>query len=169
MSTAGGKLKKNLQTLRHSHFLNTFSLCSWQDTKNVAKALGACVRKGDVVLLCGDLGSGKTALVRLTLQAMRGDDVRVQSPTFPLILTYDTPQGPVWHADLYRLTPDEIPSLGLEEAWDERITFIEWPDRLTACPPHPLLLDLTVDAPRGKRTLSCYGERPWPQRWEGTA
>lgn len=83
-----------------------------------------------VICLYGDLGAGKTTLVRLVLNHLGVKDP-VPSPTFTLIQTYDTPRGEVWHTDLYRLgNPEEIIELGLPEAFETRIVFVEWPERL---------------------------------------
>ena len=81
---------------------------------------------GDVVLLSGPLGAGKTTLVRAMLQGLGWTEI-VRSPTYNLIHTYAT-KPPVMHADLYRL--ESAAGLGLEEFLDSHLCFIEWPDRL---------------------------------------
>lgn len=83
---------------------------------------------GDVVLLSGELGAGKTTLVRGILSGL-GWKGEVRSPTFNLIQTYET-APPVLHADLYRLKSAD--GLGLEEESEGRLCLIEWPDRLGA-------------------------------------
>jgi tRNA threonylcarbamoyladenosine biosynthesis protein TsaE len=102
------------------------------DTLAVASRLAAEASKGDIFLLEGDLGAGKTAFARAFIRSLSGDSGQeVPSPTFTLLQTYDTPQGEVWHFDLYRLKdPDEIFELGWEDALAEGILLIEWPDRL---------------------------------------
>ena len=77
--------------------------------------LAATLKPGDLVILAGDLGAGKTALARAVIRALAGDPaMEVPSPTFALIQPYDTPAGPVLHADLYRLgDPREVEELGL--------------------------------------------------------
>src|SRR3546814_8521562 len=78
--------------------------------------LGPLLRVGDVVFLRGGLGAGKTAFAREVLHA-RGVAGEAPSPTFNLVLVYDTAQGVVWHFDLYRIeTPEEAFELGLEDA-----------------------------------------------------
>jgi len=115
-----------------------------------------------VICLNGDLGSGKTTFARGFLAALGVGD-EVPSPTFNLLLTYDTARGPVWHFDLYRLTaPDEVYELGIEDGFAVAICLIEWPDRLG-----PLLpadrLDLTlsfaaeVGADARHATLCAHG------------
>jgi tRNA threonylcarbamoyl adenosine modification protein YjeE len=90
------------------------------------------LQPGAVVALHGELGAGKTTLVRAMCQALGVHDLSaVTSPTFALLHEYDTPIGVVAHADLYRLRNSaELEQLG----WDELVaravvTFVEWPER----------------------------------------
>ena len=99
-------------------------------TTVAAGKLAALCRPGDVICLFGDLGAGKTTFARGFMRALGvADDI--PSPTFNLLLTYDTVIGTVWHFDLYRLNePNEIIELGFEDAMSDGISLIEWPDRL---------------------------------------
>lgn len=86
---------------------------------------------GDVVLLEGAVGAGKTHLARALIHAVLLQDEDVPSPTFTLVQTYDTRNGTLWHSDLYRLSSTfEIEELGLIDAFADAICLIEWPDRL---------------------------------------
>lgn len=92
--------------------------------------LGAVLRPGDCVALSGDLGAGKTTLVRGLVQAALGP-VEVPSPTYTLVQTYDLPDYELWHCDLYRLEkPEEAWELGLIEAMEDAVCILEWPDKL---------------------------------------
>lgn len=97
-------------------------------TKRLAAALARAVAPGDLVVLTGALGAGKTFLVRAVCRAL-GLDARtsVTSPTFTLAHEYAT-VPPVLHADLYRLeTPADVAALGLVEQRDDgRVLFVEW-------------------------------------------
>ena len=97
------------------------------DTHAFAADLAARLRPGDTVLLIGELGAGKTTLVRAML-AEWGWAGAVRSPTFNLLHVYAT-TPPVVHADLYRLREGGAESTGLEEYLDSHIVLVEWPDR----------------------------------------
>lgn len=103
-------------------------------TTAFATALGAQLTAGDVILLTGAIGAGKTHFARALIQsrlAAHGLVEDVPSPTFTLVQTYDDTTTEVWHADLYRLThPDEVEELGLIDAFETAICLVEWPDRL---------------------------------------
>lgn len=99
------------------------------ETEEEMRALGAGLSRrltaGDVVLLDGELGAGKTTLVRGLVEAL-GYHQAVRSPTFNLVQTFPT-HPPVMHADLYRVASYE--GIGLEDYLDSHLCLIEWPDR----------------------------------------
>lgn len=99
-------------------------------TAALGAELAAELRPGDLVILQGDLGAGKSALARAILRNLAGDpDLEVPSPTFALVQPYDTPDGPVLHADLYRLgDPREVEELGLLDN-PNAIVLVEWAER----------------------------------------
>ena len=80
-----------------------------EDSTQFAQDFAAILQSGDVVLLSGGIGAGKTHFARGVIQALLTVPEDVPSPTFTLVQTYETSIGPVWHADLYRLTnADEV-------------------------------------------------------------
>ncbi|MHA6689694.1 tRNA (adenosine(37)-N6)-threonylcarbamoyltransferase complex ATPase subunit type 1 TsaE [Devosia sp. A449] len=99
-------------------------------TAALGAALAAMLAPGDLVVLNGDLGAGKTALARAIIRHLAGDPaLDVPSPTFALVQPYDTAKGPVLHADLYRLgDPREVDELGLLDNPDA-IVLVEWAER----------------------------------------
>lgn len=105
---------------------------SEQETIEVARDFAIILRPRDVVLLQGDLGLGKSVFSRGIIRTLTGDDhLDVPSPTFTLVQTYDTPQGEIYHFDLYRLkSPEELYEIGWEDALSGGILLIEWPDKL---------------------------------------
>lgn len=137
-------------------------------TGALAACIGAVLRPGDTLLLEGGIGAGKTTFARALIRAATGNPAEdVPSPTFTLLQTYPTPQGEIWHADLYRLTgPAEAQELGLTEAMEDRICLIEWPDRLGAlAPPGALTLGFEALA-HGPHRLHLSGPAPWGPRLE---
>jgi tRNA threonylcarbamoyladenosine biosynthesis protein TsaE len=119
---------------------------------------------GDVIALRGPLGSGKTTLARAFIRARGAGDEEVPSPTFTLVEVYAPPQGPViWHFDLYRLeAPEDAWELGIEEAFAEGISLIEWPERLGALLPAERL-DIALAENSGRRARITGGKR-WAER-----
>lgn len=115
--------------------------------------IGRALRAGDCVALRGDLGAGKTTLVRGLVQACLGD-IDVPSPTYTLIQTYDLPDYELWHCDLYRLdAPEDAYELGLMEAMLDAVCIIEWPDKLGGLlPDNALELTLEFDG-TGRRAI----------------
>lgn len=106
-------------------------------TRSLGAALAAVTQAGDVILLEGPLGAGKTTLARGFIQALptapggRPSAEAVPSPTFTLVQIYERFPAPVWHIDLYRLSdPEDIWELGLEETFMKAVLLIEWPERL---------------------------------------
>ena len=105
---------------------------SESDTMAVAREFAATLRAGDVVLLSGDLGAGKTAFVRGLAGGLGANPDDVSSPTFTLVHEYRGGRLPLYHADLYRLQRTTIEELGLDErSVDRGVLAIEWPERLT--------------------------------------
>lgn len=134
------------------------------DTREVGAALASLLRRGDAVVLSGDLGAGKTTLVQ---GVARGLDVgvAVTSPTFTLVKEYEGTL-PLTHVDIYRLRRvQDVVDLGLEE--HDGVVFVEWgnvvedlfgPDRLS--------IELTFEPGDGRRLRLSSGGASWSGRWE---
>lgn len=105
-------------------------IVSLKELELIAAEFMKTLRMGDVVFMEGNLGSGKTTFVRAAIQSVLGFNEVIPSPTFTLVQTYDA-DPPIWHYDLYRLVdPEEVFELGMEEAFSQGITFVEWPQRM---------------------------------------
>lgn len=109
---------------------------------------------GGKIALVGDLGVGKTSLVRACLRAM-GEEGSIRSPTFTLLETYTPGAYSVHHLDLYRLGPDDdLSDLGLRELGPKAWCFVEWPDRVPLDLKFDLRICIDLKLPGRKATLS---------------
>lgn len=130
---------------------------SENDTRNLGRNLGKVLVHGICVLLYGDLGAGKTVLVRGVGEALGISGVR--SPSFTLINEYESGSGIfVVHADLYRL--DDASSLGLEE-YEDVIMFVEWPERWKNPPSNNVMKIFISAVNENEREIKiiAYGEK----------
>jgi tRNA threonylcarbamoyladenosine biosynthesis protein TsaE len=136
-------------------------------TEAIGARLAAVARAGDVILLSGDLGMGKTSLARGFLAAL-GLAGEAPSPSFAIVQPYAPPEVtlPVLHVDLYRIeAPGEIDELGLDEARYDSVLLIEWPERAGADAwPDALRLSLELH-PEGGRRLTWQVPPAWERRW----
>lgn len=126
---------------------------------------------GDVLLLRGDLGAGKSEMARSIIQALMGVAVDVPSPSFTLIQHYEAPGLQITHADLYRLNgPDDTEELGLDDAVADGCLLVEWPERAPEIfPADALAIDLEL-APTGEteaRTATITMPPTWVRRLAG--
>ncbi|WP_298281218.1 tRNA (adenosine(37)-N6)-threonylcarbamoyltransferase complex ATPase subunit type 1 TsaE [Acidocella sp.] len=131
-------------------------------TSRLGRQLAARARPGDVILLDGPLGAGKSTLARAFIRALADDErLAVPSPTFTLVQVYETPRGEVWHYDLWRLSgPDALAELGWDEALDGGIVLVEWAGRLGGQAPAGALR-LALDAQGAGRVAVLTGEERW--------
>jgi tRNA threonylcarbamoyladenosine biosynthesis protein TsaE len=105
---------------------------SEEETQQVGREIAGSLSAGDVLLLSGTLGAGKTAFVRGLAAGLGIDPGEVSSPTFTLIHEYAGGRLKLFHADLYRLERAATDDIGLEELGvSDGVLAIEWPDRLT--------------------------------------
>ena len=117
-------------------------------TQAIATQLAQLVTAGTIILLEGNLGSGKTTFMQAFGLAL-GINTSITSPTFTLIDEYADGRLPLYHIDLYRLEPSQVPSLHLEEFWRGEdfplgVVAIEWASKLTKIPPEHLKINLSV-------------------------
>ncbi len=134
------------------------------ETAALAGRIAPLLAAGDTLLLEGEIGAGKSAFARALIRARLGRFEDVPSPTFTLVQTYEAADVSIWHADLYRLTsPDEVFELGLDEAFEDAICLIEWPDRLGPDAPEGALTLRFEATPKG-HLLTVTGPDHWLNR-----
>lgn len=104
-------------------------LASHEDTLNLGKAIGTVLKPGDILLLEGDLGAGKTTFTQGLAEGL-GVDEFVNSPTFVIINEYFSGKLPLYHMDLYRLEDEsQLYDLGVEEYFfGNGVSVVEWPE-----------------------------------------
>ena len=133
-------------------------------TMAAGEALAKLLRPGDVIAMTGDLGAGKTTLVRGLLQAL-GHEGEVPSPSFAIVQPYEDVDPPLWHADLYRVEDvAELAELGLDSLGDG-VLVVEWPERAgPGAWPDALRLSLEILDPQ-RRRLTAEVPAAWEGRW----
>ncbi len=150
----------------------SFTLPDAASTEKAGASLAPLLRAGDVVLLYGDLGAGKTTFCRGLIGAIAQQTSNVVSPTFTLVQTYETKQGPLYHYDLYRLPgdkPSQLIELGWEESLMDGIVLVEWPERLGKLAP-PDALTIRIGAcSKGGRALNYCASPAWRNRLDNLA
>src|SRR5947209_564968 len=126
-----------------------------EQTRRLGAHLGAVARRGDVILLEGEFGSGKTTFTQGIARGLGLDAHYVNSPTFMLINEYRGGRQRLYHIDLYRLEDEEqVATLGLDDYFDgSGITVIEWPDQAAPWLPSERLTIKFGHLNETKRTL----------------
>jgi tRNA threonylcarbamoyladenosine biosynthesis protein TsaE len=142
-------------------------LASPEDSLALGARLAAVARPGDVIALSGPLGVGKTSIARGLLAAL-GLEEEAPSPSFAIVQPYAPPEVrfPVLHVDLYRIEQaEEAEELGLDEAREDSLLIVEWPERLCEDWWRDALwlsLELTPD---DARVLTAKVPAAWRDRW----
>ena len=132
--------------------MTTYLSESEEETQAVARGLAAQLKPGDVVLLSGGLGAGKTAFVRGLAVGLGIDPEAVSSPTFTLVHEYRGGRLTLYHADLYRLENAATEDLGLEETGvADSVLAVEWPDHLTHAMPGTIEVEMELTGETTRR------------------
>ncbi|NQU71204.1 MAG: tRNA (adenosine(37)-N6)-threonylcarbamoyltransferase complex ATPase subunit type 1 TsaE [Rhodospirillales bacterium] len=146
-------------------------LSDLEATRALAGRIALWVRPGDVLALSGALGAGKTAFARAFIEAFAKragapTPEEIPSPTFTLVQVYEFEDCEIYHFDLYRVdTPAEAHELGIEDAFADSVSLIEWPDRLGALLPGDRLeIELRDGATEHARQAEITGIGVWSDR-----
>jgi tRNA threonylcarbamoyladenosine biosynthesis protein TsaE len=136
----------------HSH--------SEEETRTFGARLGTRMRGGELIGLCGELGSGKTCLVRGLAEGLGVPTHKVRSPSFTLVNEYRGERLPLYHIDLYRLAVTDVDRMALREyLYGDGVCVVEWFDRLGEDSPH-LEVDFTfVGADERTLVVTAHGQR----------
>ncbi len=132
------------------------------ETEKFAETLSLWARPGQLILLNGDLGAGKSTFARAFIKSMAvdGDEFDVPSPSFSLVQTYDNTRLSVAHIDLYRLNSKaEAEELGIGELLSSHVVLVEWPDRLPELDAQ--ILHLHFSGAGNTRHVKLVGEGSW--------
>ena len=119
-------------------FSVSFNINNEKTTEKLAKAVSKLAQKTDIIALEGTLGIGKSVFARAFIKHLCGQKEKVPSPTFTLVQTYyyqnkHAEEQTIWHFDLYRIkTAEEVFELGIEDAFADGISLIEWSKNMGA-------------------------------------
>ncbi len=132
----------------------------------LASRIALALKAGDVIALRGPLGAGKTTFARALVTRLGGEG-EVPSPTFALMQRYETKHLTLTHCDFYRLEPSELDQLGLDDALEEGVVLIEWPERALSWLPQDHL-DIAMDetATPTLRRIVLTGHGSWEAKLE---
>lgn len=146
-------------------FTRSLMSSSPEQTRELGVRLGQLVQPGDFIGLVGDLGAGKTHLIRGVTEGVGVDLSQVASPTFAIVYPYEGGRVPLYHADLYRLADyEELYATGfMDLIGGEAVMLVEWIDRIWSAAPRELMLislEHLKDRPDERRlTADAWGER----------
>ncbi len=146
--------------------MKQFHITSLKETKNLASRFAKLLKIGDIIALEGNLGVGKTAFTRFLIQSLTKNNEEVPSPTFTLLQTYDAPDFPIYHFDLYRLEkPQDVYELGIEDAFAEGVSLIEWPNKMGHLLPLKKVLTIKIDLQNEERDFTFSSQNSnWIER-----
>lgn len=138
-------------------------LNSIEETKIFAKFLAKHLAIGDVITFRGNLGSGKTSFIKYLINSLESKEIEVTSPSFNLLHIYNVNELELWHFDLYRVkNVIEIYELGIEEAFINGISLIEWPEIIDSIlPKNKLEITLSFGEKEESRIVNLIAFDKW--------
>ena len=144
----------------------SFQIHTLAQTQKLAQSFSKLLKKGDIIALYGTLGVGKTAFARFVIQNLCHKAEDVPSPTFTLLQTYETSAFDIYHFDLYRLKKaDEVFELGIEDAFYDGVSLIEWPDKMGHILPIKKMLKIDISVENDMHIFNFSSENlTWQER-----
>ena len=132
-------------------------------TAAFAQSIAAISDVGDVILLVGDIGAGKSFFSRQFILSVLPFPEDVPSPTFTLVQTYNARNFEIWHCDLYRLNDlNDAIELGLDDAFEAAVCLIEWPDRLgSEAPKSAVTLSFSTVSQTTRQVTARFDNPKW--------
>jgi tRNA threonylcarbamoyladenosine biosynthesis protein TsaE len=157
--TADSPSELETQNPEPETYFGEFITRSAEETFGLAKRIGEQLKGGEVLLLTGDLGAGKTVFAKGLAAGLGIDPADVTSPTFTLVNCHEG-RLRYFHIDLYRLEAGAHEGLGLEEilADESAVTVIEWAERLGFVPAHATVVEMSYGSPFERRIILSEGD-----------
>ncbi len=150
--------------------MRSWTTVSEDETRALGERLAAELAPAGLLLLLGDMGSGKTVLTQGIARGLGIDPAEVLSPTFVLAREHEGSGGSLLHIDLYRLDPDDTVALGLDELFAENaVKSVEWAERLPSLPQADLVLELSRGAEPATRRIREIALANLAERHRGSA
>ena len=143
--------------------INNFNIQEENKTKILAEKISKICKKGDVLSISGNMGVGKTTFIKYFIKKITGTK-SVPSPSYNIMLPYDSKQSSIYHMDAWRLKNyDEALSLGITEMFDDAIFLIEWAEKIKLLLPDNCL-SLIIKNIDNKKILEIVGNEVWNKR-----
>ena len=144
-------------------FIINFNIQEEKKTKVIAQEISKICKKGDVLAISGSMGIGKTTFVRYFIKNISKAQ-SVPSPTYNIMLPYETKYSTIYHMDAWRLKSyNEALSLGITEKFDDAIFLIEWAEKIKVILPNNCL-KLSIKNKNDKKFLEIKGNEAWQNR-----
>ena len=144
-------------------FINNFNIQEENKTKIIAEEISKICKKGDVLAISGSMGVGKTTFIKYFIQKITKAK-SVPSPSYNIILPYESKHSPIFHMDAWRLkNHNEALSLGIIEMFDNAIFLIEWAEKIKVILPNNCL-NLLIKDINNKKFLEIEGNEVWRKR-----
>ena len=145
--------------------INNFNIHKENKTKIIAQEISQICKKGDILALSGNMGSGKTTFIKYFIQEITKVK-SVPSPSYNIILPYETEHSMIYHMDVWRLkNHHEALALGITEMFEKAIFLIEWAEKIKKILPNNCL-NLSIKNIQDQRFLEIEGNKAWKKRFK---